>query len=246
MRPFVPFSASGRLTTLKSLVRARSCRPVYKPQVGSRSLLISWEPAEWDSTHRPHPLNVSDWTCLVSRLQRNQKNKQTNSPQQPGCSVYQMCYNDLRLGLLQMHMRITNSSCCQMTVRFFALQWFCEIQTWLVVGNVAVLTTHSFSLLRFSERHCGSTALGTCSWSHHNEWPAMLCFASFLHRHPVKYLPSTKKRRKQWLGDNEYKILATHLKPRITQVFKSGVRIPYETNSLTEMKHRHTTIQQQK
>lgn len=96
---------------------------------------------------------------------------------------------------------------------------------WLVVGNLAVLTTHNFCVFKTT---FDLTALGTSFWSHHNKWPAMLCFTSFLHRQPVKYLLSTKRRTKQWLGHNKYKILATHLKPWITQVFKSEVWIPCE------------------
>lgn len=71
----------SQITTLKCLVCACSCRRVYKPQVGSWSLLISWEPAEWDSTHLQHPLYVSDWTCLLAKPQK--KKKKPTSPQQP-------------------------------------------------------------------------------------------------------------------------------------------------------------------
>lgn len=68
-----------KITTIKKiyLACACSCRRVYKPQVGSRSQLISWEPAEWDNTHFSHPLNVSDWTSLLAKLERNGKNKPT-------------------------------------------------------------------------------------------------------------------------------------------------------------------------
>lgn len=124
----------SQITTLKCLVCACSCRRVYKPQVGSWSLLISWEPAEWDSTHLQHPLYVSDWTCLLAKPQKKKNNQSTTT------NIYQLylCYNDLRLGLLQLHMSITNSSYCHMTMLFFALQCFCEIQTWLVVGNFSL------------------------------------------------------------------------------------------------------------
>lgn len=103
MRAFVPFSFSGRLPHLPFRVCACSCRHVYKPQVGSRSLLISWEPAEWDSIHFRHPLNVSDWICLLAKLQKEKKKSTTTRGY-----IYQtyLCSSDVRLGLLQMHMSI--------------------------------------------------------------------------------------------------------------------------------------------
>lgn len=79
----------SQITTLKCLVCACSCRRVYKPQVGSWSLLISWEPAEWDSTHLQHPLYVSDWTCLLAKPQKKKKQPVHNNQYLPIVSMLQ-------------------------------------------------------------------------------------------------------------------------------------------------------------
>lgn len=128
-----------------------------------------------------------------------------------------------------MHMNIKHNSYCHVTTLFFALRCFCEIQTWLVCcGNFCYSDDPELFTFMFSEHYFVWLLWEWLSGRTITNDPrcfASLPFPSFLHRQPVKYLLSTKRRRKQWLGDNEYEIIATHLKPWITQIFTSEVWI---------------------